>query len=36
MKNFNFNMGRYYAWANLSKSVKSFIKKQTFTPYYTF
>jgi len=32
----NPHMGRYYAWALLSRYVKTAIRKVTFTPYYTF
>jgi hypothetical protein len=32
----NYNMGRYYAWENLSKFIKTSIRKRFFPPNYRF
>lgn len=32
----NYNMGRYYAWENLSKLIKKTIRKRFHTPTYSF
>jgi hypothetical protein len=32
----NYNMGRYYAWSNLSKYIRSTYRKHFYTPQYRF
>ena len=32
----NYNMGRYYAWSNLSQQIKSAFRRHFYTPKYNF